>query len=281
MIYFSIISITFFVIWLDNFINQLLFKLNYSVLKYFKSFPQQVQYNRYLGIFEEIDQSKNGIIEPDRLPRHMFAKSHFSRTSNSSQNLNETEENKVFDWVRQERLPLFFRTDSFREFKLCKMITRPLEELRPNSATSSQLIGGYSRQSRNFYFKNIQKRFILLVFLKLIAAISNTLSTNDHDDRNTGPQGFLFGSGFNLADSQDSFKNNMSRTFDNINDLDLPFLERFNKALFRRPGSRALSVPCYFPFASINFSTNTNLFKIENKINKNAESGKSRKSSSK
>jgi hypothetical protein len=63
-------------------------------------------------------------------------------------NLNETEQNKVFDWVRHERLPLFFRTDFFRDFKLCKLLTRSLDEERSDSTTSSQLIGGYSRQSR-------------------------------------------------------------------------------------------------------------------------------------
>ena len=114
-----------------------------------KAFPQQVQYNRFLGIFEEIDQSKNSIVEPDRLPKNVTIKSsNLSRTSDHSQNLNETEENKIFDWVRQERLPLFFRTDFFREFKLCKLLTRPLEDLAGDSRTSSQLIGGYSRQSR-------------------------------------------------------------------------------------------------------------------------------------
>ena len=44
------------------------------------------------------------------------------------------------------------------------------------------------------------------------------------------------------------------------NNIDLQLLEKFNKVLFQRPGSRALSVPSYFPFASINFSTNSNLF---------------------
>lgn len=61
------------------------------------------------------------------------------------------EQNKLFDWVRQERLPLFFRTDFFRDFKLCRLLTRPLNDYMidlGSSVASSQLIGGYSRQSR-------------------------------------------------------------------------------------------------------------------------------------
>jgi hypothetical protein len=53
---------------------------------------------------------------------------------------------------------------------------------------------------------------------------------------------------------------------DDINSMnehidDLNYLERFNKALFQRPGSRAFSVPSYFPFASINHYTSSNLLK--------------------
>ena len=73
-----------------------------------------------------------------------------NKTKGLTFNLNETEQNKVFDWVRHERLPLFFRTDFFRDFKLCKLLTRSLDDERSDSATSSQLIGGYSRQSRTF-----------------------------------------------------------------------------------------------------------------------------------
>jgi hypothetical protein len=90
----------------------------------------------------------------DRLPKqvtHTLAKSLKLNDleDNGSPSLNQIEQNKVFDWVRQERLPLFFRTDFFREFKLCRLVTRSLEdEDDADSTVSSQLIGGYSRQSR-------------------------------------------------------------------------------------------------------------------------------------
>ena len=132
-----------------------------------KAFPQLVQYNRYLGLFEELEPTANSIVHTDRLPKHVtIGATHVinSGSGNLSQsnknasdagggkgltfNLNETEQNKVFDWVRHERLPLFFRTDFFRDFKLCKLLTRSLDEERSDSTTSSQLIGGYSRQSR-------------------------------------------------------------------------------------------------------------------------------------
>jgi hypothetical protein len=120
-----------------------------------KAFPQLVQYNRYLGLFEEIEQTPNSIVQTDRLPKHVSfgAVQKLRLSTNNEQvtlNLNETEQNKVFDWVRQERLPLFFRTDFFRDFKLCKLLTRSLDNDRSDSTTSSQLIGGYSRQSRKF-----------------------------------------------------------------------------------------------------------------------------------
>jgi hypothetical protein len=126
-----------------------------------KAFPQLVQYNRYLGLFEELEPTSQSIVQTDRLPKHVTIgsggahsnklSSNLSANNNNKGltfNLNETEQNKVFDWVRHERLPLFFRTDFFRDFKLCKLLTRSLDDERSDSATSSQLIGGYSRQSR-------------------------------------------------------------------------------------------------------------------------------------
>ncbi len=99
-----------------------------------------------MGIFEEIAPSQNSIIFADRLPKRSTVLS--SADHGTSFSSNETEQNKIFDWVRKERLPLFFRTNLFREFKLCKLLARPLDEERRESVASSQNIGGYSRQSR-------------------------------------------------------------------------------------------------------------------------------------
>ena len=114
-----------------------------------------------MGLFEEVDSTQNSIVQTDRLPKRVqLLATHRSIENKNpdhqsnhepSLNLNDTEQYKVFDWVRQERLPLFFRTDFFREFKLCKLLTRSLDDERHDSIVSSQLIGGYSRQSRKSF----------------------------------------------------------------------------------------------------------------------------------
>ena len=193
-----------------------------------KAFPQAIQYNRYVGVFEEIrlfrdaqpkdsTQSNGGapsddepLVQIDRLPKNIsFAPTLFSSSSDdlskqqqqqqqqqhqssqqrshkvkpqrSSANVSDSEHNRTFDWVKSERVPLFFRTDMFREFKLCKLLTRPLDDDtsgQPGADTaqdevggaqsveSSQLIGGYSRQSRTYRIvllsrKNTNERLIL------------------------------------------------------------------------------------------------------------------------
>lgn len=100
-----------------------------------------------MGLFEEINATQSTIVFTDRLPKRSTLLNH-SIDHATSFSSNETEQNKVFDWVRKERLPLFFRTNLFREFKLCKLLVRPLDEERRDSEVSSQCIGGYSRQSR-------------------------------------------------------------------------------------------------------------------------------------
>lgn len=118
-----------------------------------------------------------------------------------------------------------------------------------------------------------------------------TLSTEDPEGRTTGGPAILYASATNnLADeSQYSAKmndNGLENPFDfeaSINNVDLPFLERFNRVLFQRPGSRALSVPSYFPFASINHYTSSNLLNkpAQTDTKKRDGTSKSYKSSSK
>ena len=73
--------------------------------------------------------------------------------------------------------------------------------------------------------------------------------------------GLFYNSGSKrINESQGNKTNDTESLFKNHN-IDLSLLERFNRVLFQRPGSRALSVPSYFPFQSVNFSTNqTNVF---------------------
>jgi hypothetical protein len=57
--------------------------------------------------------------------------------------------------------------------------------------------------------------------------------------------------------------------------LDLNLIEKFNKLLLQRPGSRALSVPSFFPIASMNQYTSSFL------LNKPVENAKTRQGTSK
>ncbi len=131
-------------------LSQLVFLKLIVVIIFFisQAFPQSVQYNRFLSVFEEILPLTNSIVNSDRLPKRATGLN--STDHGTSFSTNEAEQNKIFDWVRKERLPLFFRTNLFREFKLCKLLVRPLDDDRRDSVASSQLIGGYSRQSRKF-----------------------------------------------------------------------------------------------------------------------------------
>ena len=99
-----------------------------------------------------------------------------------------------------------------------------------------------------------------------------TLSTEDPEGRTTAGPAILYASASNnnvndeMSQYSDTKNNNYNdNEFENSNhfdlsNIDLPYLEKFNKVLFQRPGSRALSVPSYFPFASINHYTSSNLF---------------------
>ena len=129
-----------------------------------------------------------------------------------------------------------------------------------------------------------------------------TLSTEDPEGRTTAGPAILYASASNnngndeMSQYSDT-KNNNTNTqyndneFDNSNhfdlsNIDLPYLEKFNKVLFQRPGSRALSVPSYFPFASINHYTSSNLFNKSSDsrnsaVKKRTGTSKSYKSSSK
>lgn len=196
----------------------------------------------------------NKLVYTDRLPKHFTSdaskflgaessneKVSTHETSSNQIDLNEIEQTQLFEWVKTERLPLFFRTDSFRDFKLCKLLTRPLNDDSSmndlDSATSSQLIGGYSRQS---------------------PPLSNTLSTDDAPTQTA-------------ASCSTAFNRNKINTSNEIDDesnlidsqplLDESELEKLNRMLMQRPGSRALSVPAYFPLATLNRYENSFLLK--------------------
>jgi hypothetical protein len=68
---------------------------------------------------------------------------------------------------------------------------------------------------------------------------------------------------------------------ENQSGMDMNLLERFNKILFQRPGSRALSVPAFFPIAHQNHYTTSNLLNKASAGKKRVDTTKSNKSSSK
>ncbi len=84
------------------------------------------------------------------------------------------------------------------------------------------------------------------------APLSNSLSEEEYESE-------VYKSEWN---KQKSFTGNdfNGDELDSANNIDLPYLEQFNRILFQRPGSRALSVPAYFPLASLNRYNSSNLF---------------------
>nr|KAG5695957.1 hypothetical protein BaRGS_017538 [Batillaria attramentaria] len=103
-------------------------------------FPQALVYNRLTGAFEEVDENT-----PDasgNLPAGHPASLHYGAT--------DLEREKMLEWARQERLPLFLKTQLFRELKLVKLLLRPLEERQSASRGSSRNIRGYSRQTETY-----------------------------------------------------------------------------------------------------------------------------------
>ncbi|XP_029638273.2 uncharacterized protein LOC115213437 [Octopus sinensis] len=97
-------------------------------------FPIGLSYNRLTGAFEDSQPNIN---------ENGSAKTPLSQYGATSE-----ECEMMLSWAQYRRLPLFIRSEHFREMKLCKQILRPLDEQRVgDSQESSQLIRGYSRQT--------------------------------------------------------------------------------------------------------------------------------------
>ncbi|KAL8598265.1 hypothetical protein ACOMHN_035215 [Nucella lapillus] len=95
-------------------------------------FPQALVYNRLTGAFEEVE-------EEDPLDQHP-----------TSYGATDAEREKMLEWARHERLPMFLKTQLFRELKLVKLLLRPLEERQSASRGSSRNLRGYSRQTETY-----------------------------------------------------------------------------------------------------------------------------------
>ncbi|XP_065942872.1 regulator of G-protein signaling 22 isoform X9 [Magallana gigas] len=120
-------------------------------------FPQPLRYNRLTGDFE--DASKH---------LHRDSSS-VSSSSSEGNNLpygtTDSERDKLLEWAREERLPLFLSTQLFREFKLCKLLLRPLDDRYSASRNSSNQLRGYSRQSESY-----------------VSSLSNSADNSGHDE---------------------------------------------------------------------------------------------------
>jgi len=67
-------------------------------------------------------------------------------TTKNNSRLQKFRQIQMMEWTKAERLSLFWRTELYRQYKLCKLLLRPLTTEKEASEYSSQGIGGYSRQ---------------------------------------------------------------------------------------------------------------------------------------
>lgn len=139
-------------------------------------FVPKIEYNRELNTFTERksahlpdltneDQPERDKPSSDDIDTHSIY-SGFSdiiqlddvsedATKNPSR-LQKVRQIQMMEWTKSERLGLFWRTELYRQYKLCKLLLRPLTTEKEASEYSSQGIGGYSRQyiSRNIHSLN-------------------------------------------------------------------------------------------------------------------------------
>lgn len=112
--------------------------------------------------------------------------------------------------------------------------------------------------------------------------MSTSLSTEDPESRSNkdNNSNVLFNSTANLNDMIDQNQTNFfellgmmqNQTQAGSNQSDLQLLERFNRMLFQRPGSRAMSVPAFFPIASMDQYSTSNIVSQKPKTLKSAKS---------
>ncbi|PVD26500.1 hypothetical protein C0Q70_14177 [Pomacea canaliculata] len=112
-------------------------------------FPQALVYNRLTGAFEELDEATLDL------------------SGNQGSLLygpTDAEREKMLEWARRERLPLFLKTQLFRELKLVKLLLRPTDDRNSASRCSSRNIRGYSRQTETY-----------------VSSLSNSMDNSGHD----------------------------------------------------------------------------------------------------
>lgn len=150
-----------------------LLSLDDIFVEYFNEFLQlgifvsKVEYNRQLNTFIE-KKHHSTLINPDEQlivldhnpkDEESDVRSIYSgfsefiqldevpeKDEKNTSRLQKHHQGQVMDWVKTERLALFWRTELYRQYKLCKLLLRPIINEREGSEVSSQGVGGYSRQ---------------------------------------------------------------------------------------------------------------------------------------
>ncbi|KAI8515025.1 hypothetical protein Bbelb_076160 [Branchiostoma belcheri] len=98
------------------------------------AFPLPLRYNRLTATFEEAEGSRSTVTGT------------LCGTPPPIWGATDEERENVLDWAKKERLPLFLRSRHFREYKLCKLLLRRLDNNRQSlSRQSSRGIRGYSQ----------------------------------------------------------------------------------------------------------------------------------------
>jgi hypothetical protein len=129
-------------------------------------FIQKIEYNRELNTFIEkkhnqiLDiNTENSSNDNQKLQNDIDDNSIYSgfsdiiqlddipdETDKNNPRLQKVRQAQIMEWAKNERLALFWRTELYRQYKLCKLLLRPLTIEKEASEYSSQGIGGYSRQ---------------------------------------------------------------------------------------------------------------------------------------
>ncbi|PAA92558.1 hypothetical protein BOX15_Mlig019187g2 [Macrostomum lignano] len=97
------------------------------------AFPQVLQYHRLTGTFRIVDTADDSLVE-------------WSNSSEPLYGATDDERETIMTWAQNERLPLFTKTELYREYKLCKLLLRPVDA-RKIGTRPGTFVRGYSRTS--------------------------------------------------------------------------------------------------------------------------------------
>ena len=87
----------------------------------------------------------------------------------------DEERERVFSWVKNDRLPLFVNSRYYLEYKLSKHLVRALEVRRGSTFSA---LGGYSRQTRSESTSTLMNS----------ASKNSSAQSNDYENHQAWPQ---------------------------------------------------------------------------------------------